>query len=106
MLNNRLLFYIFRFALFNVNMETRQFKQKFLHGDHTFNAAKKFSSGKLPTYKEVIERVLCKNNWTKKQTSALIAQELARSLVVVQRLSILSMWLQFKKKYLQFKKIL
>ena len=62
LLNNRLLFDIFRFALFKVNMETRQFKQKFLHGDHTFNAAKKFSSGKLLTYKEVIERVLYKNN--------------------------------------------
>ena len=58
-------------------METRQFEQKFLHGDHTFNAAKKFASGKLPTYEEVIERVLYKSNWTKKQTSALIAQELA-----------------------------
>ena len=71
--NNRLLFYIFRFALFKVDMETRQFKQKFLHGGYTFNTAKKFSSGKLPTYKEVIERVLCKNNWIKQQTSALIA---------------------------------
>ena len=38
---------------------------------------KKFSSGKLPTYKEVIECVLYKNNWTKQQTSALIAEELA-----------------------------
>ena len=54
-------------------METREFKQKFLHGDHTFNATKKFSNGKLPTYKEVMERVLYKNNWTRKQTSALIA---------------------------------
>ena len=64
-------------------MKTRQFKQKFLHGDHTFNAAIMFSSGKLPTYKELIERVLYKNNWTKQQTSALIARELAWSLVVV-----------------------
>ena len=58
-------------------METRQFKQKFLHGTHTFNAAEKFSSGELPTYKELIERVFYKDNWTKQQTSALIAQELA-----------------------------
>ena len=29
------------------------------------HAAKKFSSGKLPTYKEVIERVLYKNKATK-----------------------------------------
>ena len=41
LLNNILLFYIFRFALFKVKIETRQFKQKFLHGGHTFNAAKK-----------------------------------------------------------------
>ena len=45
-------------GLFKVNMETTQFKQKCLCGGHTFNALKMFSSFKLPTYKEVIERVL------------------------------------------------
>ena len=45
-------------------MKTRQFK-KCVHGGHTFNAAKKFSSGKLPTYKEVFEHVLYENNITK-----------------------------------------
>ena len=54
LLNNTLLFYIFRFAIFKVDMKTRQIQQKFLHGGHTFNAAKKFSSDNLPTYKEVI----------------------------------------------------
>ena len=77
LLNNRLLFYIFRFSLPKLNIETRQLKQKCLHGDHTFNAAKTFSSGKLPTRKELVERVLYKDNWAKQQTSALITQELA-----------------------------
>ena len=53
--NNRLLFYIFRFALFKVIIETRQLIEKFLHGVCAFNAAKKLSSDKLPTCKEAIE---------------------------------------------------
>ena len=42
-------------------METKQFKQNCLRGAHTFYATKRFQV-KLPTYKEVIERVFCETN--------------------------------------------
>jgi len=59
-------------------METRQSNvvKKTLHGDIMFCSKKSFPEGKLPTGKDVIERILHQKNWTKPTTASQIAQEL------------------------------
>lgn len=50
--------------------------EKVLHKDYVFRSKSIFPDGKLPTAKDVLQRVLHEDNWTKENTARKIALEL------------------------------
>ena len=60
-------------------MVTRQQKQtrKVLAGKHAFVSREQFPCGKLPTNKEIIERLLHEPNWYKEAAAKFVADESA-----------------------------
>lgn len=57
-------------------MLTRRKVNKVLHGGHSFIEEKAFPAGKLPTAKDVIQRMLHENNQYTRRTAESISQEL------------------------------